>query len=79
LDHSQTLPIIAEQQTANVQGNFKTGMDLWNRAMGMRFTIKYRKNPKIPVQNLRAYNKRTGSLQIKLFTKTLDWGSKKCF
>jgi hypothetical protein len=58
LDHRQTLPIIAEQ-TANIQGNFETGMDLWNRAMGMRFTIKYNKNPEMPVQTSKAYNKRT--------------------
>jgi hypothetical protein len=64
LDHTQTLPIIAEHQTTNLQG-----MDLWNRAMGMRFTIKYSKNPEIPVQTFKAYNKRTGSLKIKLFTK----------
>jgi hypothetical protein len=51
LDHRQTLPVIAEQQTANLKGNFETGMDLWNRAMGMSFTIKYNKNPEIPVQN----------------------------
>jgi hypothetical protein len=70
LDHRQTLPIIAEQQTTNPQGNFETGMDLWNRAMGMRFTIIYSKNPEIPVQTFKAYNKRTGSLQIKLFTNT---------
>ena len=42
LDHRQTLPTIAEQQTTNLQGNIETGMDLWNTAMGMRFTIKYR-------------------------------------
>ena len=29
-------------------------MDLWNRAMGMRFTIKYSKNPEIPVQTFKA-------------------------
>jgi hypothetical protein len=34
-------------------------MDQWNRAMGMRFTIKYSKNPEIPVQTVKAYNKRT--------------------
>lgn len=59
LDHRQTLPTIAEQQTTNLQGNIETGMDLWNRAMGMRFTIKYSKNPEIPVQTFKAYNKRT--------------------
>jgi len=53
LDHRQTLTTIAEQQTNNLQGDIETGMDLWNRAMGMRFTIKYSKNPEIPVQNLR--------------------------
>jgi hypothetical protein len=69
LDQRKTLPIIAEQEITNPQGNFETGMDLWNRAMGMCFTIKYSKNPEIPVQTFKAYNKRTGSLQIKLFTK----------
>jgi hypothetical protein len=43
----------------NLQGHFETGMDLWNRAMGMRFTIKYSKNPEILVQTFKAYNKRT--------------------
>jgi hypothetical protein len=62
--------LCVEKQTANLQRNFETGMDLWNRAMGMRFTSKYSKNPEIPVQTVKAYNKRTGSLQIKLFTKT---------
>jgi uncharacterized protein with LGFP repeats len=70
LDHRQTLPIIPEKQTTNLQGNFENGMELWNRAMGMRFTIKHSKNPEIPVQTFKAYNKRTGSLQIKRFTKT---------
>ena len=59
LDHRQTLPTIAEQQTTNLQGNIETGMDLWNRAMGMRFTIKYSKNPEISVQTFKAYTKRT--------------------
>ena len=59
LDHRQKLPTIAEQQTTNLQGNIETGMDLWNRAMGMSFIIKYSKNPEIPVQNFKAYNKRT--------------------
>jgi hypothetical protein len=59
LDHRQTLPVLAEQQTTNQQGNFEAGMDLWNRAMGMRFTIKYSKNPEIPLQTFKAYNKRT--------------------
>jgi len=36
LDHRKTLRTIAEQQTTNLQGNIETGMDLWNRAMGMR-------------------------------------------
>jgi hypothetical protein len=27
--------------------------------MGMRFTIKYSKNPEIPVQTFKTYNKRT--------------------
>ena len=53
LEHRKTLPTFAEQQTTNLQGNIETGMDLWNRAMGMRFTIKYSKNPEIPVQTLR--------------------------
>ena len=59
LDYRQTLPTIAEQQTTNLQGNIEKGMDLWNRAMGMRFTIKYNKNSKIPVQTFTAHNKRT--------------------
>jgi len=59
LDHRQTLPTIAEQQTTNPKGNIETGMDLWNRDMGMRFTIKYSKNPEIPVQTFKAYKKRT--------------------
>jgi len=42
-----------------VQGNIETGMDLWNIAMRMPFTIKYSKNPEIPVQNFKAYKKRT--------------------
>jgi hypothetical protein len=50
--------IIAKQQPTNLQDNFETGMDPWNRAMGMGFTIKYSKNPDIPVQNFKAYNKR---------------------
>jgi hypothetical protein len=54
LDLRPTLPTIAEQQTANLQGNFETDMDLWNRAMGMCFTIKYSKNPEIPVQTFKA-------------------------
>jgi hypothetical protein len=28
------------EQTTTLQGNIETGMDLWNRAVGMRFTIK---------------------------------------
>jgi len=59
LDPRQTLPTIAEQQTTNLQGNIETVMDLWNRAMGMCFTIKYSKNPETPVQTSKAYNKRT--------------------
>jgi len=59
LDRRQTLPTNAEQQTTNLQGNIETDMDLWNRTMGMRFTIKYSKNPEIPVQTFKAYNKRT--------------------
>jgi hypothetical protein len=39
--------------------SFETGVDLWNRAMGMRFTIKYSKNPEITVQTFKAYNKGT--------------------
>jgi hypothetical protein len=46
-------------QTTNLQDNVETGMDLWNIAMGMRCTIKYRKNPELPVQTIKAYNKRT--------------------
>jgi len=59
LDHRQTLPTIAEQQTTNLQGNIETGIDIRNRAMGMRFTIKDSKNPEIPVLTFKAYNKRT--------------------
>ena len=59
LDHRQTLPTIAEEQTTNLQGNIETGMDLCIKVMGMRFTIKYSKNPEIPVQNVTAHNKRT--------------------
>jgi len=59
LDHRKTLPTFAEQQTTNLQGNIETGMDLWNRAMGLRFTIKYSKHPAIPVQTFRAHNERT--------------------
>jgi uncharacterized protein YgbK (DUF1537 family) len=59
LDHRQTLPSIAEQQTTTLQGNIETAMDLWNRAVGMRFTIKYSKNPALPVQTFKTYNGRT--------------------
>jgi hypothetical protein len=69
LDQANT-PIIAEQQTTNLQGNIETAMDLWNRAMGVRFTFKYSKTPEISVQNLRLIQTHHGSSQIKLFTKT---------
>jgi hypothetical protein len=79
LDHRQTLPTIAELQTNNLQGNTETDMVLWNRAMGMRFTIKYSKNPAIPVQTLKAYNERT-LVRYKPNSppKLLDRGSKIC-
>jgi hypothetical protein len=34
-------------------------VDLWNRAVGMRFTMKYSKNPALPVQTFKTYNGRT--------------------
>jgi uncharacterized protein YgbK (DUF1537 family) len=59
LDLTQTLPSIAEQQTTTLQGNIGTDIDLWNRAVGMLFTIKYNKNPALPVQTFKTYNGRT--------------------
>jgi len=59
LDHRKTLPTITAQQTTTLQGNIETGLDLWNRAMGMCFTIKYSKNPEITVQTFKAHHKRT--------------------
>jgi hypothetical protein len=59
LDHRQTIPSIAEQQTTTLQGNIETGMDLWNRTVGVCFTIKYSKNPALPVQTFKTYNGRT--------------------
>jgi len=79
LDHRQTLPTIAEQQTTNLQGNIETGMDLWNRAMEMRFTIKYSKNPEIPVQTFKAYNKRAMvRYKFNSSPRPLHRDSKKC-
>jgi len=79
LDHRQTLPTIAEQQTTNPKGNIETGMDLRNRAMGMRFTIRYSKNPEIPVQTFKAYNKcTTVRYKSNSSPRPLHRGSKKC-
>ena len=41
LEHRQTLPTLAEQQTTNLQGNIETDLDLRLRALGMHLTIKY--------------------------------------
>jgi len=79
LDHRQTLLTIAEQQTTNLHGNIETGMDLWNRAMEMRLTIKYSKSPEIPVQTFKAYNKRTMvRYKSKSSPRPLHRESKKC-